>query len=296
MKKANAARARKPVKKASRKPEKDSSRKPEKDLARKPVKVASRRGEVALPRRWFTRAPTRASKATLEHALLGLIAEMPGSTGYDLLKAFDLSMSHYWHAWQGQIYPTLERMAEVGLISKREVAQRNRPNKRLYTITPAGERFLVGWLESPFEALALKYPPMLRCRFLGNLGVDGAIEILKEERLQWENILRVYRGIEREHFSGKKGYSNVNAMFSWFTLKRGIDWMEENIRWCDWAMAEVERNRGLFPAVDMRAGLKPIISFEESQAQRYPPRVSFEEAQRRHAGDGDDEGRGGNRG
>jgi len=252
--------------------------------ARKPVKQAARSEEVE--RRRFTRAPTRAGKATLEHALLGLIAEMPGATGYDLMKVFDLSMAHYWHARQGQIYPTLDRMAEFGLISKREVPQRNRPDKRLYTITPAGERFLVEWLGSPFEPLALKHPPLLRCRFLGNLGAGGALEILKEERLQWENILRVYRGIERDYFSGDKAHRNVNAMFSWFTLKRGIDWMEENIRWCDWAMAEIERNRGLFPAADMRAGLKPIIPFDA--AQNYPPRVSFEESQRLPAGDVDE--------
>ncbi len=46
-------------------------------------------------------------------------------------------------------------------------------------------------------------------------------------------------------------------MFSMFTLKRGIDWMGENIRWCEWAIGEVERNRALFPAENMRTQMKP---------------------------------------
>jgi hypothetical protein len=51
-------------------------------------------------------------------------------------------------------------------------------------------------------------------------------------------------------------------MFSMFTLRRGIDWMEENIRWCDWAVNEIDRNRALFPAENMRTNLKPIVPFD----------------------------------
>ncbi|MDO8434505.1 MAG: PadR family transcriptional regulator [Candidatus Binatus sp.] len=252
--------------------------------ARKSIKRGARSGEIE--KRGFTRPPPR-KKTTLEHALLGLIAEMPGISGYDIMKVFDLSMTHYWHAHQGQIYPTLERMVQLGLIAKRDVIQTDRPNKRLYTITPAGERVLVGWLGSPFEGVALKHPPLLRCRFLGHLGADGAIEMLTEEREGWERYLKVYLELERDYFSGNKAHSNVNAMFSWFTLKRGIDWMKENIRWCDWAMDEIEGNRKLFPAVDMRAGLRPIVPFD--LARHGEPRVSFAESQRRHAGDADED-------
>jgi PadR family transcriptional regulator, regulatory protein AphA len=194
-------------------------------------------------------ARMRPAKASLEHALLGLIAEVPGISGYDILKVFRFSMVHYWHAQQGQIYPTLERMECQGLVRSRAVAQRGRPNKRLYTITPDGQHVLVEWLRSPFEGFKLKHPPLLRCRFLGHLGAAGALEKLAEERTAWERQLALFRGIERSHFSGARRYTNVNAMFSYFTLRRGIDWMQENIRWCDWAAAEIARNRHLFGAV-----------------------------------------------
>jgi PadR family transcriptional regulator AphA len=205
------------------------------------------------------RFPTR--KASLDLALLGLIAEVPGVSGYDIIKIFDLSMAHYWHAHQTQIYPTLDRMEALGVIKRRNVVQRNRPNKRQYTITPSGERLLIEWLESPFEGINLKHPPLLRCRFLGNLGADGAISSLKEERKSWAIHLKRYREIEKTYFANGKGYRDVNAMFSMFTLRRGIDWMEENIRWCDWAVAEINRNRALFPRDNMRTNLKPPIPF-----------------------------------
>jgi len=207
-------------------------------------------------------------KASLDLALLGLIAEMPEVSGYDIVKTFGLSMAHYWHAHQTQIYPTLERMEELGLIKSRKIAQRNRPHKRIYTIRPSGERLLIEWLESGFEGINLKHPPLLRCRFLGNLGPDGAIDALKEEREAWGRHLNAYRQIERDHFAGGKSYGDVNSMFSWFTLKRGIDWMKENIAWCEWALAEIERNRALFPAENMKTGLPPLIPFDPVKYRR----------------------------
>ncbi len=102
--------------------------------ARVPIRRSAR--EVPNDGLGYLRLPTR--KASLDLALLGLIAEVPGVSGYDIMKIFDLSMAHYWHAHPTQIYPTLDRMEEFGLIKRRNVVQRNRPNKRLYTITLVG--------------------------------------------------------------------------------------------------------------------------------------------------------------
>jgi DNA-binding PadR family transcriptional regulator len=229
---------------------------------RKPDKQGVER--AVIENRPFTRPPPR-RKTSLMHALLGLIAEMPEISGYDIMKIFDLSMAHYWHAVPGQIYPMLEHMAEFGLISRHDVIQTDRPNKRLYSITPAGERILVEWLEGAFEGVSLKHPPLLKCRFLGHLGADGATEAIREERAGWTRRLEEYEELERVYFSGDGARRELNAMFSWFTLKRGIDWMKENIRWCDWVMEEIERNRALFPAIDTRAGLKPIIPLDPAR-------------------------------
>lgn len=222
-----------------------------------PRRVGFDETEIAAGDGTPRRAREQGRSASLDLALLGLVAETPGVSGYDLVKIFDLSMAHYWHAHPTQIYATLERMEELGVIRRRKVAQRKRPNKSVYTITPRGERYLVEWLEGPFEELKLKYPAILRCRFLGHLGADGARAVIEEERRSWEVYLKRYREIEQKYFADGEAYRDVNTMFTMFTLRRGIDWMEENIRWCEWALGEIERNRALFPKVSMRAGLKP---------------------------------------
>ena len=220
--------------------------------------------EEANESRFLARLPTR--KASLDLALLGLIAEVPGTSGYDIVKIFDLSMAHYWHAHATQIYPTLERMEKLGLIKRRTVVQRRFPTKRLYTITPLGERHLLEWLESPFEGMNLKYAPLLRCRFLGHLGPDGAIAALKEERKSWALHLARYRDIESTYF--RQGYRDVNAMFSRFTLTRGIEWMEENMRWCNWAIREIKANRSLWSN-------EALAEIENKRASNVKPTVGF---------------------
>ena len=184
-------------------------------------------------------------KASLELALLGLIAATPRISGYDIVRIFNLSMRHFWHAHQGQIYPTLERMERGGWIRSRNVIQRRRPNKRLFRIMPAGRRMLREWLERPFEDMKLKYPPLLRTRFLGHLGAEQARTGIQEQKGAWTRYLQELREIERTYFAGGR-YPDVNAMFSCFTLRFGIAWKEASIAWCDRVISEIERNGAMF--------------------------------------------------
>jgi DNA-binding PadR family transcriptional regulator len=195
-------------------------------------------------------------KASLELALLGLIAGAPRICGYDILRIFNLSMRHFWHAHPGQIYPTLARMERDRWISSREVIQRGRPNKRLFSITPAGREALERWLQSPYENLKLKHAPLLKTLYLGHLGADRALAKFAEQRADCLAYLEELRGIERDFFAQDR-YRSEHEMFSYFTLRYGIGFMEESVRWCDWAMKELERNRGLFSAESSRAKPEP---------------------------------------
>ena len=219
------------------------------------------------------------TRASLEHALLGLIWESPGITGYDTLKVFDLSASHFWHAHQGQIYPTLDRMERAGWIKSRKVVQRGRPNKRVYTITPDGERVMLAWLRSPYEHARFKHAPLLRTRFLGHLSADEARAALEAQREAWVRYLDILRDIESSYFDREVGgesrdkhtapteraFDDVNAMFSYFTLRYGIAYTEMNLAWCDESLVTLERNRGLFESAgagqSRKSQPRPPVSF-----------------------------------
>ncbi len=178
---------------------------------------------------------------SLEGALLGLISSMGPITGYDLTKVFRKSMAHYWHARHGQIYPTLEALKCKGLVSCRKLIQRDRPNKKLYSITEKGRTELLRWLRQPPRLLQMKHEALLRCRFYAHLPAAEAVQRIRAERSQYEELLEQYRAMELENFGRSKDYPSADAMFGYFTLQRGIMFLEESVRWCDWAQSEVER-------------------------------------------------------
>jgi DNA-binding PadR family transcriptional regulator len=189
---------------------------------------------------------TPRGKASLELALLGLIAEQHPRSGYDLVQTFRVSMVHYWHAHPGQIYPTLDRMERDRWISGREVIQRGRPNKRVYSITADGHRVLLEWLRSSYEPFKMKNPPLLKSRFLGHLGADGARAKFLEMRDAMTAYLEELRGYDREFALRGGPYKDVNLMFVYFTLHRGIEFARTEVEFCDWAIAEIDRHRELF--------------------------------------------------
>jgi DNA-binding PadR family transcriptional regulator len=178
---------------------------------------------------------------SLEGALLGLISSKGPITGYDLSKTFRASMAHYWHARHGQIYPTLDKLKRRGFVTCRKLIQRDRPNKKLYSITDRGRHELVRFLRGPRRPLQMKHEGLLRTRFASHLPVDEALGLIADERQQAELLLDGYREIERNERGGGREYRSADEMYAFLTLQRGIMFLEESLRWCGWAQAEIER-------------------------------------------------------
>ena len=84
----------------------------------------------------------------LEHVLLVALREQPGS-GLELTRRFERSLGYFWHATHQQIYRVLARMQTDGWVAVETVAQTGRPDKRTFSVTPAGEDALAAWLAAP---------------------------------------------------------------------------------------------------------------------------------------------------
>lgn len=70
------------------------------------------------------------------------------ATGYEIKKSFEEGpLAHIHEASFGAIYPTLTRLAEEGLVAYETQPQSKRPDRKLYSITPAGRAALQRALE-----------------------------------------------------------------------------------------------------------------------------------------------------
>lgn len=86
----------------------------------------------------------------IHHAVLAILADGP-THGYELRAQFREAVGPQWGDLNiGHLNQVLDRLEREGQVRVREVAQRDRPNKLVYTITHSGRNELEEWLDSPF--------------------------------------------------------------------------------------------------------------------------------------------------
>lgn len=87
---------------------------------------------------------------TVRHAILGLLAQHPRH-GYDLHIAFEAIAggSEVWAVQPAQIYTTLSRLQDQGLVREQQAGP---PDRRVYAITLKGRSELNDWFASGVEA------------------------------------------------------------------------------------------------------------------------------------------------
>lgn len=96
---------------------------------------------------------------SIEYAILGLLSWRP-MTGYNIKKMFAGSAAFYWSGNNNQIYTTLVKLHENGLVTREVEIQEDSPSRKIYSITPKGQAELKNWLFSEPE------PPELKNTFL----------------------------------------------------------------------------------------------------------------------------------
>jgi DNA-binding PadR family transcriptional regulator len=85
----------------------------------------------------------------LDFVLLGLIRLHQGVTGYELNRITRESTGYLMSVSLSHIYPALERLHRQRLVSYQVIPMKNRPSKKVYQITPTGDKKLQAWLEAP---------------------------------------------------------------------------------------------------------------------------------------------------
>ena len=173
---------------------------------------------------------------SLEHAILGFLCYGP-QTGYDLKKAFDISVRHFWPADQSQIYRTLARLAERGLVEVEIVPQTNRPNRKVYHITKAGREVLHRWLTTPLPLDEPRVHWLIQVFFAGQLSDEEVLALFERKAEEVRAVLDRYAKIPQESSVYVEAVGSPREVFFWMlTLECGVvthrallQWLEEVI-------------------------------------------------------------------
>jgi DNA-binding PadR family transcriptional regulator len=146
---------------------------------------------------------------SLREAMLGLLDDGP-MTGYEIKQFFRKVIHHFWSVSDGQLYPTLKKMHESGLISLKVVQQKGTANKHVYSITDKGREQFNEWLREPVTKFEeLKEPFVLKVFFFGKLSREEILGHLHAQQELHTRILEEIRGLRDTYEESVSPYQRL---------------------------------------------------------------------------------------
>lgn len=184
----------------------------------------------------------------LQYAILGLLGREPMS-GYDLQKAIEEEMGHFWSGSFGQIYPEMRRLAERGLVvvQDEQRSEGGRP-RTVYALSSAGRNALRTWLREPPE------PDQFRSELLLKLAFGDEVSpavLARAVRLEAERARQQAAGLERRAAGERPAGEELDARLRQSLLAFGVrqaqaaeEWAGEVLAWLEPFEAQAKRDRG----------------------------------------------------
>lgn len=109
-----------------------------------------------------------AKKGKSQFAVLGMLALLKKSSGYDLKKQMEATIEYFWRETFSSIYPVLEDLEKQKLIVKVEQTRKGERKCTVYTLTPEGQQVFENWLRQAPEDILIRNELMLKL-FCGNM-------------------------------------------------------------------------------------------------------------------------------
>jgi DNA-binding PadR family transcriptional regulator len=182
----------------------------------------------------------------LRHALMAALLEGEAS-GYDLAKGFDASVANFWAATPQQLYRELDRMAADGLVRAEVVHQEKRPDKRLFSLTPAGRRALREFTARPPRAGVIRDELLVQVQAVDD-GDEAAVRrALEERKARTEAKIARFERLRARLLDGRfeEDYlAEAERIGPYLTLMRGLSFERENLRWCEQSLKILARRAG----------------------------------------------------
>jgi DNA-binding PadR family transcriptional regulator len=173
---------------------------------------------------------------TVRNALLGLLAQRPRH-GYELHAAF-LALAggeEIWEVQPAQIYTTLGRLEEAGLVTEQAIAKDRGPEKRIYAITDEGRAELAEWFGTSAPSRHERDDAFVKLMVAIATGADP-YQVIRVQRTALYRELHAITGLRQR-------YDQRTALGRVLLLDKAVMQLESELRWLDMVEARLEEVR-----------------------------------------------------
>lgn len=170
----------------------------------------------------------------VRHAVLGLLAQRPRH-GYELRAAFEALVGgeENWNVKPAQIYTTLARLEQSGLVAQDGVEQDAGPEKRIYALTPTGRETLQEWFASGTEPGHQRDEFFLKLMITLASGVTDPYRLIHTQRNQ---LYQRLHDITDQRGRADPGKELANILL----LDKVVMHIEADLRWLDMIEARLD--------------------------------------------------------
>ena len=175
----------------------------------------------------------------LKHGILGLISN-GDKTGYEIMTVFRDSLNHFWTAQTSQIYRELQTMEKAGWITETHISQTGKPDKNVFSMTPAGHDELLRWLRDNNLPAGIRNPFLLKTFFMGELPVEENIAFFKAFRDMSVFPDDGKQASESADFYRQAVNQPEKAVYWRLTIEFGRMYEKMQRKWCEYCIRELE--------------------------------------------------------
>jgi DNA-binding PadR family transcriptional regulator len=201
---------------------------------------------------------------SVRNAILGLLAQKPRH-GYELRAAFEAVVGGdaNWDVKPAQIYTTLDRLEEAGLVARAsDLGEGAEPSRRVYSLTRQGDEALREWFE---HGVSTEHQ---RDEFFVKVMVALASDEADPARLVQTQRAHLYQELHAAT-SRRERYDPKTELAQILLGDKTIMHLEADLRWLDMIEVRLEAIKGQpFPEPHIRRRGRPRKGTTGSD---YPP-------------------------
>lgn len=176
---------------------------------------------------------------SVRFAILGLLAQKPRH-GYELRTAFEAVVGGdaNWDVKPAQIYTTLERLEEAGLVERSsDLGEGDEPSRRVYAVTQNGLEALSEWFNQGVS------PDHQRDEFFVKLMTAMISGEAKMDRIIQTQRAHLYQDLHAAT-SMRDSYDPRTEMAQILLLDKAVMHLDADLRWLDMAELRLEEVKG----------------------------------------------------
>lgn len=173
-------------------------------------------------------SPLLQSPLAIEHALLGFLRQSP-MHGYEIHQRLSdpNGLGVVWHIKRSYLYALLTRLENENLIVIASLqAQDFRPPRKVFALTPLGEKAFLKWVQSPVaHGRDVRLNFLVKLFFARREGAQAVAHLLKRQRIACQNWLSQQEEAA-DRLREAQTYEWLVCQFRIGQLQAMLDWLD----------------------------------------------------------------------